>query len=567
MQAWAKLHADILNAVDKGSRHKAHAALSAFQAFAAEHIGAPHPGALSDTYQPVHRAPRANVVWPSEIAWVREQLAELPDSRFHLQLRVVFELLLSTGVRTGELVTVAVENLRLYGGGKLLLVLDPRPLDDKLKTVTARRSFLIEDRTCIDLVDRWVARRILEQAKPHELCFGDPYDFRGVWRQTETQATIGRYLKAASGDRQLSPHSLRHNLVTLTALSAKSDTDPERLLHALSASVGHESTATTLDDYYHLADQQVWSALHRAAARLEVTQRAASEWLGCRQDRFRKRVSRCSLGSSDYITQVLEQASSTVPIRDVCEDFEIGARRSPHVPKTSPQQVPFFTVLHVCKDLHAGLPCTAVAARSDINPLEIRKIASCISDRAGLSVSWALSDAQLGFRVDEAFKRLSSFADFTRLDQPSMHHLAELASRTQRATELEQASLSWEVIRVGSYLSLERPSSAFDLLKFLARAQVSVKQLVLRVARRSNDDDREVRRLERTAAARLADVFLAPPRIEHCKERRGRPRAYLLIGPAEGIEQPSSAALGLGGLHALMLTACVWRAVKGESCR
>lgn len=97
--AWRKLHTDILQAVDEGSRHKARAALTAFQAFAAEHIGAPHPQALSRPQQAVEKAPRANVVWPAEIAWVREQLAQLPDSRFQLQVRVVFELLLFTGAR------------------------------------------------------------------------------------------------------------------------------------------------------------------------------------------------------------------------------------------------------------------------------------------------------------------------------------------------------------------------------------------------------------------------------------------------------------------------------------
>lgn len=463
-----------------------------------------------------------------------------------------------------------MENLRPQSGQKLLIVLDPRPLDDRLKSVTARRSFEIKDKACIDVVDRWIARRVLERAEPHELCFGDPYGARCVWRETETRSTIGRYLKAASGDRQLSPHSLRHSLITLAAFRAGRDTDSERLLHALSGSVGHESTATTLEHYFHGADEQLWNALRSAAASLKVTQRAASEWLGCRPDRFRKRVSRCSVDSSAYVTQVLEQASSALTIPNISDDFEIGVRRCPDAPKTSRQRVPLHAVLHICKDLHAGLPCTAVAARSDVSPLEIRKIAARISERAGLSNDRELSDTQWNFRVAEAFHRISSFADFTRLDQPIVQRLLVYGSRSNRALQLEAASLSWESIRSGSYISLERPSTAIGLLTFLANAGESASRLIVRLAPRQGDHPQETLRLERNACERIVAVFAKEPNVERCEERRGRPRAYLLIRTSEkktarDEAHPASAELALGGFHALMLSACLWRELNREA--
>ena len=161
---------------------------------------------------------------------------------------MVFEFILSTGVRRGEACGLRWENVNLeQGTARVLETLTP--VDGKTtrtapKNRSSRRTLHLSPET-LGLLERVKVQTALEQAihggrfKPSE------YVFTGPLGGPLEQDVLGRYmnkLSSAAGVGRLSPHALRHTYASL-ALRAGIPVD------VVSKQLGHASVTMTLNVY------------------------------------------------------------------------------------------------------------------------------------------------------------------------------------------------------------------------------------------------------------------------------------------------------------------------------
>jgi hypothetical protein len=125
-----------------------------------------------------------------------------------------------------------------------------------------------------------------------------------------------------------------------------------------------------------------------------------------------------------------------------------------------------------------------------------------------------------------------------------------------RSDELVAGTESWRLLRRGAYVGLDRPHLAVGLLQLLKAADVSPSSIRVRFAHRSCDSNEDRRALEKAVRERIRGVLGADVIVECASERRGRPRAYLLVGSENASR--SSAALGLKGFHLLLFVASIY---------
>jgi len=186
-----------------------------------------------------------------------------------------------------------------------------------------------------------------------------------------------------------------------------------------------------------------------------------------------------------------------------------------------------------------------------------------VIEEARLSWSTDQNDARLRYRLHEAFERVRRASDFSRLEQPKYARVLEFAQQPANEDKLLAAVRAWAAIRLGPYLSLEKPERALELLEFLAAAGVKSDQLVVRIAPLPEDSAEDARHLERAVTERIATFFRQPPSLQRGAGRGGRPHAYLLF--SEGHGAATSASVSAQGLNALMLAASIWQRMRSEA--
>jgi hypothetical protein len=212
-------------------------------------------------------------------------------------------------------------------------------------------------------------------------------------------------------------------------------------------------------------------------------------------------------------------------------------------------------------DASQGQSLEAICLRHDVSADFARRILTSAARMAGGAISARKLDGPLDLLFGAIWSQCSFRPDFGRVCQPKLQRLKRrlLASRT--GTDVQDAATAWHASLKGEYLSLEAPQDTMPFLRLLASAGYGAGDLHVRVAPRWNDAQGGVARLVSAVTERFLSVFGTPPAIEMCKERRGRPRAYLFVsdGTATG-----SAALGMSGVNALMLTVNAWCATAHE---
>ncbi|MET0660899.1 MAG: hypothetical protein ABW110_22395, partial [Steroidobacteraceae bacterium] len=410
-------------------------------------------------------------------------------------------------------------------------------------------------------VEEWLARRRGEGAHDTDLLFGYPDGARRVWHWHRTASLLGQLLKAASGDRSLSLHALRHAKVTDFAVTLPLTPDGERQFELFSAQRGHESSEITRRHYDHSGDKVLRRVLAELEVEDQVSYAAGAQWLGVSEAALRKRASRSTLPRAAFLAQELAAKVNVFAIPDVRIDFEFCERVAPeHLANDS--EGAFASVLCICRELDAGASSAAVALRHDWGPAKVLRIARMVIEEARLSWSTDQNDARLQYRLHEAFERVRRASDFSRLEQPKHARVLEFAQQPANEDKLLAAVRAWTTIRLGPYLSLERPERAMELVEFLAAAGVKSEQLVARIAPLPEDSADDTRHLERAVTERIASFFRQPVPLQRGAGRRGRPRAYLLFAEEGGAA--ASAAVSARGLNALMLAASIWQCMRLE---
>lgn len=558
---WVRMYSALIEQADEGSRHKAHAALTAFHAFAVAHVEAPRLRSITSIDVNVEPPPRANRLWAHEVDWIRRQ-TNVPtdgsgDARFRRQLRVLFELLRESGARSSDIVSLRIDDVRFFDA-VMILSIDPWPGDGSLKSVRSRRQVRVDNAEVVSLARQWVALRQSESATASALLFGQPDGTRRVWQHVASLVGVGRLIKEATGESLLGPHVLRHTRVTEFAESVECTPEGQRQFHAFAARLGHGVDVTTHRDYNHSSDWVLLRQLQELDVDVQMSWAAAAQWLGASEVALRKRASRSGLNRVGFLSAAMSEALCSLQVPDVQTRFRFVERTAPKWPSRS-YGLGFKEVLAICRDAAAGnKPIGTLAARNLTEPRLVRAILQRLAAEAGVPGSLDESEGRLVSRVSEAIDRLHGSVDFGRLDQPKMIPVVQFALRDSSRTNLLGASIAWERIRRGRHLSLERPGYAHELLVFLRDAGVAADQVVAAIETRDGTGESGPKDLRQIVLARVSDVFGRAPSLMYVRPRGGRPRAYLAF---KDRTQPgaSPAAVSVAGLQALMLAASIWR--------
>ncbi len=209
---------------------------------------------------------RASSAWTVEEAG--QFLAAVADDR----LRACWWLLLTRGMRRGELLGLRWEDIDLEAGRlrivRARVVVDGEVVESAPKTSSSRRSVPLDPLLVAEL--RAHRKRQMEE----RLRAGEAYEGSGFVFTDELGLPIipdtlsGRFdaLITKAGTRRVRLHDGRHSAATLML----EDGTP---VHTVSAILGHSKASITLDVYAHAADRGGELAGERLTARL----RAASD--------------------------------------------------------------------------------------------------------------------------------------------------------------------------------------------------------------------------------------------------------------------------------------------------
>ena len=225
------IYKEIVECIPAGSRRNAASALSSWHFFLECWLDvAPRTKSLHrDLPEPI---PNANILWSHEISKVSEWLKPTDgQSRLCCQSRIAFAIATTIRIRTNELLTLRMKNVRVIGSA-VEIEISTTTFDGGLKSANARRSQLIECSATAAQIRAWKQERQTELAMPDDYLFGDPHHGGKTYRPGQMQVLLNRLVKVATGDRSVSIHTLSHTWATREFRNAsldKSAHDAERV--------------------------------------------------------------------------------------------------------------------------------------------------------------------------------------------------------------------------------------------------------------------------------------------------------------------------------------------------
>jgi integrase len=535
--------------IEPSQRGKAAAALTAFHEFAETVLDVPRLAHALDADMPV-LAPRANVVWPHELHWMLDRLADTsPDDRLVRQLEVVVALLMGACVRIQDAWHVHVFGVQIFDE-EVVVAIDPLRSAGSGKSACARRQVEIHDPRCRALLSRWHERRLAEGALPRDLLFGDPGEPRRAWRAGATELLLNRWLKAATGDAEIGTHALRHSFATI-ARAAMVDGD-QRKLDRMSTQAGHAATRTTLTNYVHLFELPLRRQLDQAIHALRMTEAQACRLSATRPGWIRKRRQRSASDPVRVAWAAIEERAARVDIPDVASELVFQSPRAPETAKSPAWS--FELVLQCLADLAQDRSADQVRLRRGISIEQWHSIDAAVR-------SWR--EAQRGgspyLAENVADNHLPFGEGFARINHEKWRPLLATLRQTTHPDKVRPVCDAWRHLLRGRYLSLAGVATALPLLQWLADSGVRPEQLVV-LHQTAHEDSALDAALEAIEA-----VVGGLPCVHAERPRRGRPPVYLTLRCARVIgNKPSNAGLSMTGLHALLFSAWVWVEVFGD---
>ena len=184
-------------------------------------------------------------------------------------------------IRSTELLYLRL-NAVLDRGTHFEIQMCPGRNDPNLKSESARRIVLLTDASALSALRAWIQRRKHEYALPNDFVFGDPCEPGSLFRPGAMALQLSALLKAVTGDRHVSFHTLSHTFVSERvaegcATTPATDINP---LEAISVTAGHRSGSTTSEHYTHLVEQILRQQLDQALSRIPLRSGAAASWTG-----------------------------------------------------------------------------------------------------------------------------------------------------------------------------------------------------------------------------------------------------------------------------------------------
>ncbi|MFW6071101.1 MAG: tyrosine-type recombinase/integrase, partial [Candidatus Bipolaricaulota bacterium] len=158
--------------------------------------------------------------------------------------KVMFQLMLNTGLRVSEVVSLRWEDLNLTSGK--LMVREGKGAKDRTLWV---------DEGQVDELGEWKERQVEKLGEPPRWVFstlregnsGEKLTIQQVWK------TLRTYAKKAGIEKDISPHTLRHTFAT----DLYRETGKIRLVQK---ALGHADLSTTMI-YTHIVDEELEGAM------------------------------------------------------------------------------------------------------------------------------------------------------------------------------------------------------------------------------------------------------------------------------------------------------------------
>ena len=245
------------------------------------------------------------------------------------QLRIAFAIATTIRIRTNELLTLRMKNVRLIDNA-VEIEISTTTFDGELKSENARRSQLIECSATAALIRDWKLDRQKQLAMPDDYLFGDPHHGGKTYRLGQMRVLLNRLVKVATGDRSVSVHRAepapgqRGNFAMPPSSQCAHDVNA---FDALSTRAGHGDASTTFLNYVHRFEEAIRSGIDTAiTARLQWPEMAP--FVNMSHSNYRQRLSR-GRGGCRILTS---GSASSVSSRPPCQPWSCP----PPIPGSSP---------------------------------------------------------------------------------------------------------------------------------------------------------------------------------------------------------------------------------------
>lgn len=527
-------------------------------------------------YRSLHRwvppsAPKANLVWAHEMETIRSWLAEpMSDTRHQSQLCVAFEIACQVRIRAAELLNLRLQNLH-WAQGTVTIEIATKAVDGGVKTLAAFRRDDGQSEEFVALMQEWCQRRTREGAYPGDYLFGDPHRPDRKYAPGELYVDLNRLLKAATGDPTIALHTLSHTRISADWHEAAfeqpaADINP---FERESVDAGHASAVTGFACYFHLYENWLSTCLNREIQKHFGTwscigARVAKAPDAYRQARSRSRRRDPTLTAEAFAARLIEEASPVLLLPCASEGIGLCEATSPITPPP-PKPLTLSAVLDILHDISSGHSPEAIALRSDRSVEEIgelSRVAIDVLQRIGEvdrrktlpSTHRAALELQASLQSS-----VQEHIQFQRLGQAKVAHIYNLIASGQHPEIVAQGTDAWERCYQHGYLSLDRVGSAFPFVTMLSAADFPPYLMCIR----------GTAALERTLMSAFRAHSTGTPRWESVQGRPGRPKAYLSLASQSHAQSGSTpvgnAALGMGGVHALMFAAAVRRRLNSPT--
>lgn len=553
----------IITSKPTGTKRNCASALSSWHSFLEAWLDvAPRTLSLHrDLPEPV---PRANVLWPHELQVVADWLGQAETSRVNHQTRVAFSICSAIRIRTNELVSLRLKNVRQIGGN-VEVEICTSVTDDGLKSQNARRVQTIDCLGAAELIAGWKQRRLSELAMPNDYLFGDPHHAGRPYQVGQMQLLINRLLKDATGDPSVSIHTFSHHWATrkFTDPSPEASTADINVFDLLSAAAGHGDAPMSFKNYVHRFEEAIRTGIDAAvAAKLRWPE--MSQFVTIGHQSYRQRLSRQarSMTDVDEGLRKLDLVRRALPPVDLPDAHHGIETAEPVTTALRPRATgtPLSLVADVLTDVAVGLSEEIIALRACREHEDIERI---VRQTAKLMVelgefrpsAWTTSLSDLVDELCIAFQGAArGRINFTRIKQKKLLPLRETLANDKADVEVSEGLRSWlQCYRCG-YASLARPSRATALVRLLRKCEVPASAIgIFHVPA----NDQTGFRLHEEIEAVFAQEYAALPMKITCGARGGRPAAYFSIAGTDFHPNTSSASKCMTGFNALMLSACV----------
>ena len=514
----------------------------------------------------------ANVVWHHELVAALQMLSRAePDERLRMQVRTIYDVARRAPVRFSEIILLEVRNVQVFTMGDHEYV-GVELATRRGKTAAARRTVMLGKAAECDSLVQWLRRREAEGAQPDELLFADPHRPERLYRLGRVAQLVHGLLKFATGDSDVSFHTLRHTVLTSQirqVLESRPHGDADAL-HVIAARAGHLQPATSLETYFHLPWRALRLQIDASIAPLLSHARVRRAWQGAAlAGGWADSLPALPLLAADGLDQALPPDASNGKHCRTAESLTLEQTR------------------HVLGDVCAGCTPAQVMSRNSLSENDLTRL--CVAaDPVANALTGGTPAKGLGFERRETVQLLSELAQSLKrvpadFSEPLLEVHANLWSKLDTVTSIQKAAvLAWTKCYAGGRIALRQPAEYEPLLKFLAAANVPASHLAIRTAQRQpgkvsravsecapsargsrlyqvavdwSPYDEDFDPVNANACAhRLFGVVLPSEQVQ---SRRGRPGCYLLISRGvvvRDIETPS-ASCRMGEVHGAFVAA------------